>query len=180
MSPSEVWDRYVGRLVSEARRFLRPQARGTVDPEDVVASALVSYFHRCAGSGPRQEDDFLPLLVADVKRHCAKWNMRSRRHPAHPLQSAADEASRGLEPAAPGPSVDEVARFNELIDALARDLLDIEKEMLLLFLEGWGVADVAQRVGRVERTVRRFREKIWRKAHALGIGLAEDGASPES
>ena len=50
------------------------------------------------------------------------------------------------------------------------DLIEPEKEMLLLFLEGWSVPQISQRVGRVERTVRRFREKVWRKLHDLGIG----------
>jgi DNA-directed RNA polymerase specialized sigma24 family protein len=159
-------------LLRQACRLLRPQTRSLIDPEDVVSSALVSFLAH--GDAAEPDDNLLLLLIAYVKRHCEKWNMRSRRHPSLSIQPSECDTDPGLEPSDAGPTPDELALFNDLIESVGRDLIDPEKEMFLLLLAGLSVTEISRQVGRVDRTVRRFREKILRLLQERGVGTQPD------
>ncbi|HZZ81387.1 MAG TPA: ECF-type sigma factor [Gemmataceae bacterium] len=166
--PDDNWDACLAELVRHAVRMLRPQTRSVVDPEDVVASALASYFAvRDTNTATSPDENFLAFLLNGVRRHCEKWNMRTRRHPSISYHATDQARELAQEPTAPLSLEDQTRAFDEVVEFIARDLLDNEKEVFLMLIEGLTVSDISKRVGCVERTVRRCRKKIVERVQSL-------------
>jgi RNA polymerase sigma factor (sigma-70 family) len=157
---AEVVQRFTGRLASLARRHLHPAVRAHLDPEDVVQSALCSFFHRQARSPFRLDDwDGLWQLLARITtRQCARMARRDRREHSN---TAALEACIDRQP-----SPEETAGLKDTLDYLLRGLSDRDQAMLLLRLHGWSSHEISARFActprKVQRVVQRVRGRLRR------------------
>jgi len=162
-----VFFRHVERLISLARSRLSTRLRRRVDAEDIVQSALGSFLrHAKEGRYTFEESgDLWRLLVVitlnklrqKVEFHQAGKRRFDQEQSVRPGDSSKsfyfEAASR--EPA-PG---DETALLEE-IEQLTEGLDEVQKRILELRLQGFQLAEIAEDVGRSERTVRRVMDKV--------------------
>ena len=157
----EALERFGARLIGLARGRLDRRTRAKVDPEDVVQSALRSFFARDADGQFRIEswDDLWRILVVITVRKCHRkvWALRrARRDVRRELVAAAESEPADVvaEVAGREPSPDEVAIFLETLERLLASADEREREILILRLEGYTPPEIAERVGGIsERKV---------------------------
>lgn len=166
----EIVDRYAQRLVALARSRLSPRLAGRVDAEDVVQSACRSFFVR-ARQGEfelRHSGDLWRLLAAitarkvlgQVKRHTAARRDVGRESAAGP---AGDVAAVVLDRQ---PQAEEVTALIEELQGVMERLAVDQRRILSLRLQQHDIGEIAETVGRSERTVRRVLAAIRRQLEA--------------
>jgi RNA polymerase sigma factor (sigma-70 family) len=164
----ELWKRYFRRLVSLARLKLGDSPRGAADEEDVAISALNSFFGGAAdGRFPQLKDrDSLWPLLAKITSH--KAIDQRRRQTAKKQGGGRVRGNSAIFPKdASGAQwtdalledelrPDFLAAVNEqcqrLMDRLPDDRM---REIARLRLEGYTNAEIASRLGVVQRTIER-------------------------
>ena len=158
-----LWERYFRRLVGLARRQLQGAPRGAADEEDVALSAFDS-FCRAAVEGrfPRlaDRDDLWRLLFALTLRKAHDLVRDQRRQkrggsappgPPHPPEEANPEQLLGREP-----TPEFAAQVAEECQRLLGRLGDAELRSVALWkMEGYTNEEIAQKLGRSDRTVER-------------------------
>jgi RNA polymerase sigma-70 factor (ECF subfamily) len=163
----EVFERFAGRLVALARRRFNRLLARKVDPEDVVQSAFKSFFvrHRAGKLDVGGSDGLWNLLTFITLRKCAN---RARYFQAE-RRDAAREATGPTVGDGPvawqvaldrEPRPEEAVILAETVEHLFRDVSDHERPILELSLQGYTAAEISDRLGRAERSVRRLRERI--------------------
>lgn len=162
----ELYDRYVHRLLALARQRMSHKLRRRVDAEDVVQSACRSFFVRAQHGRftVKQSGDLWRLLVAitlNKLRMQAKLHRRKKRAMGRE-ESVCAGSCYGLAPEriADEPTPDEAAALAEEIELLMADLKPVEREILQLRLQAYTIDEIAEQVGRSERTVRRLLERL--------------------
>jgi DNA-directed RNA polymerase specialized sigma24 family protein len=162
-----LWDSYFQRLVALARSRLRGDMRRVADEEDVALSAFDSFFRRAArGQFPRLNDrnDLWQLLfVLTVRKAIDLARLQGRvSRGAGRVRTLADLDGLELDevlgdeptPELAAQSVDELRR---LLDALGDGTLQTVARWKL---EGYSNAEVAARLGCIEKTVERKVRRI--------------------
>lgn len=179
----EIVERYVTRLIALARTRLSAKLRRRVDPEDVVQSAYRSFFRHAADDRYvlDRSGDLWRLLAAivmnklhgQVEFHTAqKRSIRMEESQASP---GADNASFiNPAPFAKQPTVSEVLGVNEELQRTMHDLPENHQKILEMRLQGHNVPEIAEEIGRSERTVRRALENV---RNLLEHRLSGDGQS---
>jgi RNA polymerase sigma-70 factor (ECF subfamily) len=152
---------YTKRLIGLARARLPARVASKVAPEDVVQSALKSFFIRNErGDFDRLNDSesYWRLLAKITRRKCGhKVDLfQTERRDAY-REDALDAA---WEAVARGPSPHEAAVLIESIERLGRDLEPHQRRMLTLLLDGQKPSAIAKDVGYSQRMVERFRERL--------------------
>jgi RNA polymerase sigma factor (sigma-70 family) len=163
---TQLFRAYVHRLLGLARRRLNDFARQKVEPDDVVNSALASFFTRHARGefDLRDEAGLWDKLLEITLRKCGKWNKRFRarkRDPRAevPIPQAAD-AGGGAEPCDEEPTPEEAAILAEVVEYLMRDLDGRQREVVTLLLQGYKVYEICAQVQLSERTVHRVLDRV--------------------
>jgi RNA polymerase sigma-70 factor (ECF subfamily) len=161
---AEVFRRFAHRLIGLARSRLDARVRQKVDPEDVMQSALKSFFVRHADGQLDLEDwdGLWSMLVVITLRKCA-WQGRYFRRDRRDVQRevGSDAAARTLvESLRREPTPEEAALLTETVERLMRDLDGRDRDILALSLQGMTAPEVSAELGYAERTVRRVREYI--------------------
>jgi RNA polymerase sigma factor (sigma-70 family) len=164
-----LWEHYFERLVRLARKRLGPGKRRMSDEEDVVLSAFDSFCRgAAAGRFPRLEDrdDLWKLLVRITcrtaydhqKRECRdkRGGGAVRGNSAFSADLKAEgcggiEQVMGHEPT-PEFAAQVVEEYEQLLGQLEDDVL---REIAVLRLESYSVAEIGQRLGCSLRTVKR-------------------------
>jgi RNA polymerase sigma-70 factor (ECF subfamily) len=173
----EVFARFAGRLVGLARRHLDARLAVKVDPEDVVQSAYKSFFvrHRDGGLEVGSWDGLWGVLTMITLRKCAD---RAAYYGAGKRDVAREAAGPAPDQSGPGmadrePRPDEAAVLAETVEALYRAMDDPDERAILeLSLQGYTAAEVSERLGRAERSVRRLREGIRKRLERMQLGEA--------
>lgn len=161
---AELFQRFARRLLSLARSHLDQRVKSKVDEEDMVQSVFRSFFVRQAeGQFTLQDWDGLWSLLARIMvRKCIRQRERfgaQRRELARELRlTAMGERSWGCgeiidhdpEPAAP-----ELAIMRETLEQVMRGLDELQRQMVILRLQGYTISEISQQTGRTERTVHR-------------------------
>jgi RNA polymerase sigma-70 factor (ECF subfamily) len=167
----EVLDRYCLRLIALVRRRISPQLGRRVDAEDVVQSALRSFFVRA------EDDAYVLQRAGDLWRLLAAITLSKLRRQVE-VHTAARRAVSKEQHA--GGKMDDVAAFADreplpgeetaLIDELEHVMQSCgpaEREVLQLRLAGETIESIAASMGRSQRTVRRLlqssREELERR-----------------
>jgi RNA polymerase sigma-70 factor (ECF subfamily) len=161
---AEVFRRFQSRLVALARSRLEERIRRKEDPEDVVQSVYRSFFVRFRDGRltPGTWDELWGLLTWITLCKCrsrAAFFRAARRDVAAEVPAASAEAVAELVDREPTPA-EEVAVI-EAVERVMGGLDGEDREVVSMALQGYTVSEIAERVGRAERTVRRFiRERV--------------------
>jgi RNA polymerase sigma-70 factor (ECF subfamily) len=166
---TQVFHRFAHRLIGLARTHLDQRIRQKVDPEDVMQSALKSFFARHADGqfDLSSWDNLWTMLVVITLRKCGhktehyRAAMRdvSREQVATPLSS--EDSAASWEAVARDPSPVQAAMLAEAVEQVLRSLGDDrERQILELALNGLPNVEISNRVKRSERTVQRVLERV--------------------
>jgi RNA polymerase sigma-70 factor (ECF subfamily) len=170
----EVFERFAGRLVALTRgRFNRLLAR-KVDPEDVVQSAFKSFFvrHRAGTLDVGGWDGLWNLLTLITLRKCAdraEYFLADRRDATREATgpTGGDGPDAWLVVLDRQPRPEEAVILAETVEHLFREVSAHERPILELSLQGYTSAEISDRLGRAERSVRRLRERIRKRIERL-------------
>jgi RNA polymerase sigma-70 factor (ECF subfamily) len=175
---SEVFRRYVRRLLALTSDQFDSWLRGKVDVEGVVQSAYKSFF---AGYDQGRFDalsgwdGLWGLLVVITLRKCYRRHEYFRaecRDPGREVARAGGDDGRspedGWQAIDREPTPLEAAIRGETVEGLLDALDGPERAIVELSLQGHTTEEVAAELGRSQRTVRRVRERI--KAHLKRLG----------
>ncbi|MGN6545995.1 MAG: RNA polymerase sigma factor [Aureliella sp.] len=169
------WERYGKRLDVVARRHFPPGLNRRLAPEDIVQSTCRSFFMRIQDGRLEVSDrDSLWGLLCAIALN--KTRMKQRFHLAQrrainreqdvgaPSSDASDRPT--LEPASATAPPDEAVIFAEQLERVMELLDATEKQILQLKLDNYTNQEIADRVNRSERTVRRVVERLQEKLAA--------------
>lgn len=173
----ELVQRYTSRLIALARSRLEPLLRFQVDPEDVVQSVYKSLLKRLNAGDCQFDywDDVWSYLVLLTVRKC--WDRRhyhraTRRNIAREQPfAAADDQGEVLGVVARDPSPFEAAVLAELVERFLGERTPRDRGILTLHLQGFTIAEISERCGHAQRTVRRT---IATAKHRLRDELRDD------
>lgn len=175
---SQLFERYVGKLVSLTQRSLSSQLGRRIDAEDVVQSAFRSFFRGTRDGRFQLESgqDLWRLLavmtVTKLKKQvefhtAAKRDIQMERSPApgdpHPGYD------RTIDEPSPADSLAMVEQVERVSAQLGRD----QQRIFAMRLEGFHVEEIGAAIGISERTVRRVLDKI--KALLLKQAILDGG-----
>jgi DNA-directed RNA polymerase specialized sigma24 family protein len=187
-----LWETYFNRLVNYARRKLDGLPLRAADEEDVALSAMYSF---CRGMEQHRfdqvndRDDLWKLLVTiTARKACAQRrkqyaNKRGGGHirgesvffdPAHE-DGHADGigAVLGQEPT-PELACMVAENCQQMLDSLKDETL---QQVAVYRLEGYGTAEIAEKLGCVKRSVERKLERIRAKWALMGLNPVEADSS---
>lgn len=157
----QLWNRYFARLTALARTRLTGAPQRDADEEDVVVSVFDSFFRaQQAGRFPQLRDrtGLWPLLVTITARKTINQVKRQR---AKKRTASAEEAVPDMGQligAEPTPQF--AAEVAEETDRLLSLLDEQLRAVALMKLEGYSNAEIAERLGVVERSVSRKLARI--------------------
>ncbi len=159
-----VYRKFIHRLIGLARNQFDESFRARADYEDVVQSVFKSFFARQrAGQFDLGDWDALwGLLVAITLRKCSRRRgyLRARRRDAAREVGSAGSGQAAWDAVDREPTPLEAAMLTETVAEWLDDLKSSERAIMELYLQGLTVADVARRLDRSERTVRRVRQHV--------------------
>lgn len=178
---NEIFLVYSQQLLELASKKLSKQIQSKVSPEDVVQSALKSFFRRL-NSAPADNfdpDSIWGLLSVITVRKCRKWEAfflcgkRDVRREISSLDDSQADHRRRYE--SQEPSAEEGLVAAELFDQLLSCFTERQKEMILLRIQGLPVDQIAHACQSSLRTVARTISKA--KSHLNDLLSSSDRKS---
>jgi RNA polymerase sigma-70 factor (ECF subfamily) len=162
-----VFERFAQRLLGFARGRLDAQLRRKVDAEDVVQSVFKSFFRRDADGQFELDgwDGLWSLLTVLTVRKCANQAKHYRRQGR---DLGREVGGADYETLARDPTPEEAAMLVDTVEQVMRGLGEREREMVALALQGLAAPEIAERVGRAQRTVRRVLDQVRHRLERLG------------
>lgn len=162
-----IFETFKRRLMGLARTRLDNQILQKEDADDVVQSALASFFRRdkVKPFNLNSWDDMWSLLAVITMRKCghrveyylaACRNVRREATPDTP----AEDSTEPWQAIARDPTAAEVALFEDTVRQLLRGMDDRERAIVQLVLEGYTVPEISARVGRSEYLVRKVINQV--------------------
>ncbi len=179
-----VWEHYLPRLLTLARRHLDRRIRVLQDEEDVVQSMGRSFFNRLRrGEFDLADRDALWALLVTITlnkaRNAADRHFAARRdvRRVEPLPrsdaSLPDAPYQLFDPEADEPTPAEAAALNEALECRLRDLHDPDlRHVALMKLDGYSNREIADALRCGERTVERKLNLIRKRWEAVIEGPA--------
>jgi len=178
---TRLWRRYATRVLRLAKKKLGPSIGGVSDEEDVAAVVLDALLRGVVGGRfPELTDrrDLWALLIrlterkaVDARRHAGRRKRGGGRAARLSLDSGASWRV-GPHIVDPNPTPEVAATLADQIQTmLARLDDDVQRAIAVLRLQGYEIAEIAERLGRARRTVERklaLVRRIW--SHAFGEG----------
>jgi RNA polymerase sigma factor (sigma-70 family) len=165
----EFCEQYGALLHDLADKHLAGPLRRRVGPEDVAQSACRTFLRRArAGEFQLADSENLWRLLCAITltkvREQVRFHQRQKRGIDQEVPLASDSSSSGdvagFEPAASGPTPAEAAEFADQFQQLMAGLDDEERRLVDLKLQQYTNAEVADRLGCSERTVRRILKHV--------------------
>jgi RNA polymerase sigma-70 factor (ECF subfamily) len=173
----EVFVRFARRLIGLARRHLDARLAVKVDPEDVVQSAYKSFFirHQKGDLEVGNWDGLWGVLTLITLRKCADraayYRAEKRDVTRETVGRTDDGSGMGAAEALAldrEPLPDEAAVLAETVEGLFRTMDDPDERAILeLSLQGHTAAEISEKLGRAERSVRRLRERIRKRLERM-------------
>lgn len=166
---SQLFHQYVHRLIGLARHRLSERAQRKTGAEDVVQSALHSFFlHHTQELNLQGETGLWDKLLEVTLRHCGKWNKRFRARKRQavemPIHPGGDGTAGGVEPSDDEPPPEEAVILAELVENLLADMTDRQRQVFQLRLQGCSVAEISTQMcvseAIVYRTIEQLRSQV--------------------
>ncbi|MBI3860443.1 MAG: sigma-70 family RNA polymerase sigma factor [Planctomycetia bacterium] len=162
-----VYQQFAARLMALARRKLDPRVREKLDPEDVVQSVFMSFFHRHADGEyeiPNVESLWGLLSLITIRKcgHKIEHFYAACRDVARESKPRAldGDATRFWEAVAQGPTPSQALLLTETLEEVMRPLDARQRQILTLSLQGYEHSEIATQLQCSERTVRRILERV--------------------
>jgi RNA polymerase sigma-70 factor (ECF subfamily) len=163
---AEIVNRYLAALIDRTRHHLSEKLARRFDAEDVAQSACLSFFVGARdGKYVIQRSGELWALLTAIARH--KLLKQVERHTAARRSIDLEVQSSDLlvaviDPdfAAALPSHAETLSVANLVEGLLDRLDAIDRQILVLRLDGLTLDEIAQQINRSQRTVRRVMQRI--------------------
>lgn len=171
---SVIFCRFAHRLIGLARQRLEGRMQRKVDPEDIMQSALKSFFWRHADGqfDLATWDSLWSMLVVITLRKCGhraehfRAGCRDVRREQSPVLT--DDSSDSWAAVAKDPTASQAALLTEAIEQLMSSLGDErERHMLELALQGYSTAEISTMVDRTERTVQRVLSRVRKRLERM-------------
>lgn len=167
-SGRQFWDQYGPALQRLANKHVSPWLRRRVEPDDVVQSACRTFFRHLQGGEYELADgeDLMALLCAITMN---KVLMKTRFHFAQRRDLRKEKAPAPAETGATGPAFDAVApepspadatEFAEEFQQFLAGLNEEESRIVDLELQGCSQREIAEKLGRTDRWVRKVLERV--------------------
>jgi RNA polymerase sigma factor (sigma-70 family) len=188
----DIYERHFDWLAGVARRALQGVPRGAVDEEDVVQSGLMAFFRGARkGQFPdlTNRKNLWRLLMTIIERKAinqrhqqlAQKRGRGRVRGGSAFIHQDSGGGGGMAPAAPGPlpvtTAEVREHFTHLFQLLEDDTL---RSVAVMKLQRHTNAEIAQKLGVVERTVERKLNRIRRQWSELLVGTSRSSGDPIS
>lgn len=172
----ELWDRYFSRLADLARTKLDDLPPHLRDEEDLALSALNTFFTRAKQDCyPQLHDrtDLWQLLAKITVRKSIDRRRNAGAQKRGPGQVPGDFGFdvNGIDVAMLEPTPDMLAAVNEECQRLMGALDEELRQVARMKLEGYTNAEIAKKLGRVERTIDRKLDRI-RQTWLKGVDLS--------
>jgi RNA polymerase sigma-70 factor (ECF subfamily) len=167
-----IFYRFSRQLAALARRHLEARLRQKVDPEDVLQSALKSFFRRQADGrlAPSDWNELWNILTVLTIRKCIRYwerytaSRRDVRVEAMPPSDGADFDWQFLDRE---PSPQEGALLAEAVERLLQGLESRDRDIVTLALQGYSAAEIGEQLNRPRRTVYRVLERIKKRLERM-------------
>lgn len=171
----QLYERYFGRLLSLARRRISQRLASRVDAEDVVQSALRTFFNRArAGFFEVHDQNDIFKLLARITVH------KTLRQIAHHKAAKRDPGKEVGQGSVSGdhllftildrdPTPEAVNAFLDQLEHFLNKLRPQDRLILELRMQGYNGLEIAERLGVSDRKVRRLMEWIREKAEQEGL-----------
>lgn len=162
---TELFNRYVTRLLAVARKRIGERMNSRLDPEDVVQSVFRSFFARLKNNEYRfdDDDDLSKLLVRITLHKTLRQIAHHRAARRDPNQEALQrDVSRNeiLHLLADDPTPETVVAFVDQLDHFLARLSPEDQQILVLRLQGNSTEEIAQQLDTYDRKVRRVLERV--------------------
>ncbi|MCI0464004.1 MAG: ECF-type sigma factor [Gemmataceae bacterium] len=181
---AEVFRRFANRLIGLARTHLDHRLRQKVDPEDVMQSALHSFFHRHRDGqfDLANWNSLWAMLVVITLRKCGhqaehfRAACRAVERERSGSVSSGDDSASSWQAIASDPTPSQAALLAEAVEQIMQSMGD-ERERLILKLALQGhtpreISDLTE-IKRTERTVQRVLERVRRRLERMRDGDGE-------
>jgi RNA polymerase sigma-70 factor (ECF subfamily) len=161
---NEFWGQYGDRLQGLAAKFLTSKLYRREGPEDVVQSVCRTFLRRAKeGQFELADRDSLWRLLCAITvakvREKARYHGRQRR--SFERERPLDGSRVGAVPVeAFEPTPAEAAEFADELRGLLDEMDEEEREVVLLRIEEYTYPEIAERLGRSKRTVRRILKRV--------------------
>ena len=163
----EVFERYVQRLIALAGSRLSAKLRPKFDAEDVVQSALGSFFRRQAADQYELANwDGLWGLLAAITIHKCGHKIEHFQAACRDVDGEAslptltEESRSDWQVVAKDPTPFQIAILDETIVSLMQEMDERDGHIFLLVLQGCSTEEIGEEVGCSERTARRVVNRI--------------------
>lgn len=174
---TDLFDRYVERLIRLVKSRLSGKLRRRVDAEDVVQSVYRSFFSN-AQEGRyllNRSGDLWRLLAAitiNKVRNQARHGKAAKRSVGVEESVADNESLMGISPEAVSkePSPQELGVLLEEIESEMRDLSRLKRGIVELRLQGHSNEEIADQIHCTERTVQRTLRQLKERLEARLLG----------
>jgi RNA polymerase sigma-70 factor (ECF subfamily) len=162
---TELFNRYVSRLLGIARKRIGERMNSRLDPEDVVQSVFRTFFARLKNDQFRidDQDDLSKLLVRITLHKTLKQiahHRAARRDPNQEVPQTDASRSDILQLLADEPTPETVVAFVDQLDHFLGRLSADEQQILILRLQGHSTEEIAQQIKTYDRKVRRVLERV--------------------
>jgi RNA polymerase sigma factor (sigma-70 family) len=163
---ADLFHRYAERLIAVAHRRLSAKLAQRVHAEDVVQSVYCSFFvgARDGRYVLERSGDLWRLLVTitlNKLQHHYKRNSAEKR--ALDREQADGNAGVPLDVLAREPTPEEAAILVDVLEHLLQGLDPVQRRMIELRLQGFGLEEIAAQTQRCRQTVRRILDRVLRQ-----------------
>lgn len=154
-----IFAQYSHRLHQLAMEHLAAEVQRKISPEDVVQSALKSFFRKVPNKPPDPDEveALWGLLSLITIRKCRKWEafFRCSKRNVQREEFALDDSQFRANEALVEPKTSDTLVASELMDQLLKHFSERQQEMILMRIQGLAIDQIAIECCSSNRTVAR-------------------------
>lgn len=155
----ELVNQFSERLVKRVRKQLPDQLKKRLDPEDIVQSVLRSFSRRLKdGRYAFADSRHIWRLLTVMAYHEIRDATRYHQDDARDVRREQTTRAEPFLDSVPGP--DEIASFVDQIEHRLQDWPEKHRSIVKLFLHGEAIAEIAEKAGCAQSTVRRVLDSV--------------------